>query len=71
MTYDASTSKASIDEIWRRWQRRPGSVLVPGHDLPMTQENGVTSYLGTREAGVRSWLGDDLETTTVFQLVVE
>jgi glyoxylase-like metal-dependent hydrolase (beta-lactamase superfamily II) len=68
MTYDPATSRASIEAIWRYWQRRPGSILVPGHDLPMTQESGVTRYLGTREAGIQSWVGDDLETTTLFDL---
>lgn len=70
MTYDADVSRASIELIWRFWQRRPGNVLVPGHDLPMTQEKGATTYLGTREAGIRSWLGDDLESTTLFELTV-
>lgn len=70
MTYDADVSRASIEAIWEIWRRRPGNIVVPGHDLPMTQEDGVTRYLGSREAGVRSWLGDDLESTTVFELSV-
>lgn len=68
MTYDAATSRDSIEAIWRHWQRRPGNIVVPGHDLPMTQNSGETYYIGTREAGVRSWLGDDLESTTLFEL---
>lgn len=70
MTYDASVSRASIEAIWRYWQRRPGNILVPGHDLPMIQKDGVITYLGTREAGISSWLGEDLETTTLFELTV-
>ena len=69
MTYDAAVSRASIDAIWRLWQRRPGNIVVPGHDLPMTQERGQTRYLGSREAGVRSWLAEDLDSTTLFELV--
>ena len=69
-TYDASLSRASIEAIWRIWRRRPNGVLVPGHDLPMTQKDGATQYLGTREAGIRSWFGDDLEKTTVIELAV-
>jgi N-acyl homoserine lactone hydrolase len=68
MTYDATVSRASIEMIWNLWRRRPGSVLVPGHDLPMAQEGGVTRYLGTREAGIKAWYGDTLEQTTVFAL---
>jgi hypothetical protein len=34
----------------------------------MTQENGVTSYIGKREAAITAWFGDDMETTTLFKL---
>lgn len=71
MTYDAAVSKASIEDIWRQWTRRPGGILVPGHDLPMMQENGVPRYLGKREAAMRAWYGEDLEETTVISLVPE
>ncbi len=40
MTYDAAVSKASIDAIWTLWRKRPGNILVPGHDVPMVLENG-------------------------------
>jgi hypothetical protein len=36
----------------------------------MVQEDGVPRYLGTREAGLRAWFAEDLETTTLFQLVL-
>lgn len=67
-TYDAKATAASIEMIWDLWRRRPGSVLVPGHDVPMVQENGVCRYLGPREAAIEAWFGDDLEKTTVFEL---
>lgn len=70
MTYDAAVSRASIEMIWGLWRQKPGSILVPGHDLPMVQEQGVTSYLGTREAAITSWFGDAIETTTRFNLCV-
>ena len=69
-TYDAAVSTASIAMIWELWRRRPGSVLVPGHDLPMTQADGRISYLGEREAALKVWSGDDLETTTLVQLKI-
>jgi hypothetical protein len=68
MTFDARASAESIAMIWRHWQARDGSVLVPGHDLPMTQREGSTTYLGTREASIRAWYGDDLEQTTLYRL---
>ena len=71
LTYDASLSRASMEAIWRIWRKRPDSVLVPGHDLPMTQKNGTAQYLGNREAAIRSWFGDDLEQTTLIELAVE
>ncbi len=69
-SYDAKASTASIERIWQLWQRRPGSILVPGHDLPMTQQDGRTEYIGKREAALRAWFGEDLETTTLIDLKV-
>jgi glyoxylase-like metal-dependent hydrolase (beta-lactamase superfamily II) len=70
MTYDAAVSRATIEMIWGHWRRKTGSLVVPGHDLPMTQEGGRISYLGTREAAISCWYGDDMETTTTFKLTV-
>jgi N-acyl homoserine lactone hydrolase len=69
-TYDAATSAASIGMIWDFWKRRPGNVLVAGHDVPMVLEDGHVKYLGTREAAIKAWFGDNMETTTLFQLTV-
>ncbi|MCP5152764.1 MAG: MBL fold metallo-hydrolase [Ectothiorhodospiraceae bacterium] len=70
MTYDAAVSRASIEAIWGHWRRQPGSILVPGHDLPMTQVDGVISYVGEREAAITAWYGEDLDSTTLIQLAV-
>ena len=51
-------------------RRRPGNVVVPGHDIPMVQKDGRTEYLGPREAAIKAWFGDDLETTTTIELTV-
>jgi N-acyl homoserine lactone hydrolase len=67
-SYDATISTATIETIWALWRRRPGSVLVPGHVLPMSQQDGRTEYLGKRDVVVKAWFGDDLETTTFFAL---
>jgi glyoxylase-like metal-dependent hydrolase (beta-lactamase superfamily II) len=37
MTYDAAVTAASIATIWTLWRRRPGNIVVPGHDIPMVQ----------------------------------
>lgn len=70
MTYDAAISRASIDMIWGHWKKKTGSVLVPGHDLPMTQHDGRISYMGQREAAITCWYGEDMQTTTHFALTV-
>jgi hypothetical protein len=59
MTYDAAVSKASIDAIWAMWRKRPGNIVVPGHDVPMVLENGATKYIDKREAAISAWFGDD------------
>ena len=68
MTYDAAVSRASIAAIWELWRRKPGSIVVPGHDVPMVQEEGVSRYLGPREAAIKSWFGDGMDETTLFSL---
>lgn len=70
MSYDHEISTRSISDIVARWEARPGNILVPGHDLPMTIDDGAISYIGKREAGIRMFSGDDLEKTTVIDLVV-
>jgi glyoxylase-like metal-dependent hydrolase (beta-lactamase superfamily II) len=71
LTLDAAASAESIELIWKLWSARPGSILVPGHDLPMVLEDGKPRYLGEREAAIRAWFDDDLERTTLFRLTVD
>ncbi len=69
MTYDPAVSRASMEAIWGMWRRRPGTVLIPGHDLPMRLEGDVPAYLAEREAGVQAWFGDTLDELRLFSLV--
>jgi hypothetical protein len=62
---------ALIEAIWSHWTRRAGSILVPGHDLPLVRENGEPRYIGKREAAIRVWSGEDLNETTVISLLQE
>jgi hypothetical protein len=50
------------------WQSQPGSFLIPGHDLPMTQKDGRIEYVGKRKAALKTWFGEDIETTTLIEL---
>ena len=70
MTIDPALSTASLQLIWRLWRERPGTVVIPGHDLPMVQEDGVIRYIGIREAAITAWFGDDLDQTTLINLAV-
>lgn len=66
MVMDEDAMHRSMEAIWTLWQERPGTLLVPGHDLPMKLEDGRPNYIGTRQAGVSAWFGDELEQTTIF-----
>jgi glyoxylase-like metal-dependent hydrolase (beta-lactamase superfamily II) len=70
-TYDQSVSMASIASIWTLWRKRPGNVVVPGHDIPMVLKNGRPEYLAKREAAIKAWFGDDLDTMTTIELTVK
>jgi glyoxylase-like metal-dependent hydrolase (beta-lactamase superfamily II) len=68
MTYDQTVSRSSMERIWELWRNKPGTILVPGHDVPMVLENGHPKYIGERAAGISSWFGETLDQTTLFKL---
>ncbi len=68
MTYDPAISRASIAMIWHLWRQRPGTLLVPGHDLPMVLDGDEPRYVGRRNAGIKAWFGRDMQTLTTFDL---
>jgi N-acyl homoserine lactone hydrolase len=70
MTYDPAVTAASIDSMWALWRKRKGTLLVPGHDLPMVLENDQPVFVGKREAAIESWFADSLEQMTRFELVL-
>ena len=61
--------RATIEPIWASWSKKPNSILVPGHDLPMVLDQGEPRYLCEREAGIRAWYGEGLDETTVISLI--
>lgn len=69
LTEDAAASGRSFDRIWELWRQRPGTVLVPGHDVPMVLEEGRPAFIGKREAVIRAWFGETLDQLTTFELV--
>jgi N-acyl homoserine lactone hydrolase len=71
MSLNVHDSSSTMDLIWRLWSEREGSVLVPGHDLPMVLLEGQPIYLGERKASIHAWLGDSLEKTTEISLTLD
>jgi glyoxylase-like metal-dependent hydrolase (beta-lactamase superfamily II) len=69
-TYDQAVSSKSIAAIWSLWKARPGNVVIPGHDIPMVLKEGRPEYLAKREAAMKAWFGDDLDTMTTIELAV-
>jgi glyoxylase-like metal-dependent hydrolase (beta-lactamase superfamily II) len=68
MTMDAAASRRSIEHIWSLWRKRPGTLLVPGHDIPMVLKDGQPVYIEGRRAGITAQFGETLEQTTLFEL---
>jgi glyoxylase-like metal-dependent hydrolase (beta-lactamase superfamily II) len=67
MSDDIAASQASIDTIWQLWRAKPGTLLIPGHDLSMRlDDNGTPHYVGKRTAGISAWFSETLEETTEF-----
>ncbi|MBB1626413.1 MBL fold metallo-hydrolase [Achromobacter sp. UMC71] len=65
-TADAAASHASLQRIWAWWRKRPGTLLVPGHDLGMTlDDSGAPVYVGERRAAINAWFGEDLQPTRI------
>lgn len=68
MTYDQTVSRASIGMIWDLWQRKSGTVLIPGHDAPMVLQEGQPAYIADRQGGIAAWFGSTLDQTRIFDI---
>jgi N-acyl homoserine lactone hydrolase len=68
MTYDPAVTAATIARIWKFWRRKPDSIVVPGHDLPMRLEADVPHRIGRQEAAIAAIFGEDVEDKTMFDL---
>ena len=70
MTMNAGDSRRTMERIWDLWRKKPGSILVPGHDVPMRLEGGEPVYIAKRTAGISAWFSRQLEETTLIALKV-
>ena len=68
LTMDAGASRESIARLRALWEARPGALLVPGHDLPLTRDAGAMRRVGARRAGIEALLGEDPRAATRFAL---
>ena len=68
MTYDPAVSRRSMEAIWALWRSKPGTILVPGHDMPMVLDGDEPRYLRPQEAAISAWFDRSLDKTTLFQI---
>lgn len=67
-TLDEETSVQSLKYLWALWRRKAGTLMIPGHDIPMILKDGAPKYISKREASLEAWFGKELEDETVFTL---
>jgi glyoxylase-like metal-dependent hydrolase (beta-lactamase superfamily II) len=69
MTLDVVAHAASIERLNATWREIPGTVLLPGHDLPLgLDKSGGMVALGRRSCAIDAWFGNTLEEVTRFDL---
>ena len=65
---DARAGSKTCEMVWDLWRQRPGTIIIPGHDLPMVLENGAPLSIGTHAASIAATLDDDPDIKTTFKL---
>jgi len=69
LTVDAEAHRASIARLNAVWRERPGTVLLPGHDLPMVLDaDGRMVPQAERVAGIDAFFGESLSQVTRIDL---
>lgn len=68
MTYDAAVSASTVEKVWGLWRKKPGSIVVPGHDMPFMLDGENLVQLGKRPAVLRAVFGDSLADPTLIDL---
>ena len=69
MSTDAAVHARSIARVNAAWREQAGTVLLPGHDLPLVLDGaGEMVAVGEREMVVEAWFGDALDQVTRFDL---
>ncbi|HEY8614024.1 MAG TPA: MBL fold metallo-hydrolase, partial [Roseomonas sp.] len=69
MTLDAAAHADSIARLNAAWRAVPGTLLLPGHDLPLLlDEAGRMIAQGDRACSIDAWFGGTLDDVTHFDL---
>jgi N-acyl homoserine lactone hydrolase len=67
MSMNRDQHQATFALIWELWRKRPHTVVIPGHDVPMVLQDDKPVFMAERvNAGVTAWFGDTLEQTKLF-----
>lgn len=65
-TGDEQASARTLERIWQLWKQRPGTLLVPGHDLSMRLDpEGRPVYVGERTAEICAWFSETMQQTKI------
>lgn len=68
MTLNLPESQNSIKYLWDLWKKKKGSIMIPGHDVPMKLEEEKAIYIHKREATLECWFSETLEEQTTILL---
>jgi N-acyl homoserine lactone hydrolase len=66
LTLDAGQSKHSIDFVWRLWEKKSGSLIILGHDLPLVLDKGEIQYSSKRIVKLDAIYGNDPDDFTTI-----
>ena len=69
MTMDAAVHRASIAQLNAVWREKPGTVLLPGHDVALRiGADGQPEAIEKREIAIQAWFGATLDAGPTFAL---
>ena len=67
MSMNLGQHRATFALIWELWRKRPHTVVIPGHDVPMVLQDDKPTFMTERvNAGVTAWFGDTMDQTKLF-----
>jgi glyoxylase-like metal-dependent hydrolase (beta-lactamase superfamily II) len=69
MTMDAGVHRASIARLNAVWREKPGTVLLPGHDVALRiGADGQPEAMEARVLEIQAWFGASLDDVTRFDV---